>query len=52
MLSHIPHALVYTGLCALPLLIWLPIWLWAEDAPHNDDPPDTGEDGRPLPAVA
>ncbi len=38
MLQHVPHALVIAALCFLPLLIWLPLWLFAEDEPR------TGED--------
>lgn len=45
MLAHVPHVLVYAGLCALPLLIWLPLCLFADDHPRSDEPPDTdGED--------
>ena len=57
-MSHIPHALIYAGLCSLPLLIWLPLWLWCDDVPRNDEEPaDDTEDERepdlePLAAAA
>ena len=57
-MSHIPHALIYAGLCSLPLLIWLPLWLWCDDDPRNqEEPGDGSEDGRDpapdaLPAAA
>lgn len=52
MLAHIPHALIYVGLCSLPLLIWLPLVLWADDAPRRDDPPDGGDEEGELPPPA
>jgi hypothetical protein len=57
-MSHVPHALIYAGLCSLPLLIWLPLWLWCDDDPRNqEEPGDGSEDGRDpapdaLPAAA
>jgi hypothetical protein len=52
-LSHVPHVLVYAGLCSLPLLIWLPLALFADDSPRNsDEPPDTGEEPELLPLAA
>ena len=52
-LSHIPHVLVYAGLCSLPLLIWLPIWPRDLDHPRSDDPPDAGdEEGELTPLAA
>jgi hypothetical protein len=47
-MSHVPHALIYAGLCSLPLLIWLPLWLWAEDEPRNDDQPDADDEEPEL----
>ena len=51
MLAHLPHALIYVGLCSLPLLIWLPLVLWADDHPRRHDPPDTGDEDPELPAL-
>jgi hypothetical protein len=36
-MSHVHHALIYVGLCPLPLLIMLPLWLLdADRAPRNE----------------
>ena len=53
MLAHLPPDLIYAGLCSLPLLIWLPLVLWAGDSPRSDEPPDSGDaDPELMPAVA
>jgi len=53
MLAHLPHALIYAGLCSLPLLIWVPLVLWADDHPRRrDDPPDSDDGEGELVAAA
>jgi hypothetical protein len=41
------HTWSIVGLCALPLLIWIPFRLWCDEQPHNDPEPDPDpEPGR------
>lgn len=58
--AHLPHTLIYAGLCALPLLIWVPLRLWAPETPRNEEEPGDCDDGEserepdadPLPVAA
>ena len=48
-MSHLPHALIYAGLCSLPLLIMLPLWLLDAGRPPRNEiiqeqPGDGSED--------
>lgn len=37
--AHLPRVLLDISLCALPLLIWIPLRLWADEEPRNQEEP-------------
>lgn len=52
-LSHVPHALVWAGLCLLtPTVLGLVLYFFAEDEPRNQEADDEDQDQADMQIAA
>lgn len=52
-LSHVPHALVWAGLCLLtPIVLGLVLYFFAEDEPRNQEAGDEDQDQADMQIAA